>query len=56
MELTKEQLLKLQQVLKVGKCLNCGCMDNKVITPEIYQLISFDMSQLVPGGKFPISL
>ncbi len=53
MELTEEQLQKLLQKLKVGKCPNCGCQKEKIVTPDIYQLVSFDFSQLVPGEKIP---
>lgn len=42
-KLTNEQLLKLQQNLKVGKCPNCGYEGNKDLSPEEMHLVSLDI-------------
>lgn len=40
MKLTKEQQDKFLQKIKIGKCPNCGCTENKIISPHIYNLLS----------------
>ena len=42
MKLTQEQLLKIQQNLKVGKCPNCGCEEDKILSPDEIHLVSLD--------------
>lgn len=43
MKLTEEQLLKLQQNLKVGQCPNCGCKEEKTLSPNEIHLVSLDI-------------
>jgi predicted RNA-binding Zn-ribbon protein involved in translation (DUF1610 family) len=43
MKLTEEQLLKLQQNLKVGQCPNCGCKEEKILSPNEIHLVSLDI-------------
>lgn len=43
MELNQEQIKKLQQKLQIGKCLNCGCTEEKLVSPNVYQLMSYNV-------------
>lgn len=44
MELTKEQLSQLQKKLSIAKaCPNCGCTDDKLVDPNIFELLSYDI-------------
>ena len=36
MKLTQEQQEKLLQKIRIGKCPNCGCTEDKVISPHVY--------------------
>lgn len=58
-KLTSEQLQKIQQNLKVGKCPNCGYAGDKDLIPEEMQLISLDIdSRKTVGldsiGSYPV--
>lgn len=45
MELTQEQMLKVQQKIFIAKaCPNCGCTDNKVVDPSSYELMSYNIN------------
>ena len=50
MKLTQEQLLKIQQNLKVGKCPNCGCEEDKILSPDEIHLVSLDIDTLNTVG------
>ena len=56
---TNEQLLKLQQNLKVGRCPNCGYEGNKDVCPEEMHLVSLDIDSrhtvgLESLGSYPV--
>jgi len=54
MELTQEQMQKIQQKLPVAKvCPNCGCTEEKLIDPYIFDLLSYDFQNdsINFGGK-----
>lgn len=42
MKLTQEQQEKLLQKIRIGKCPNCGCTEDKVISPHVYNLLSLE--------------
>ena len=50
MKLTQEQLLKIQQNLKVGKCPNCGCEEDKILSPDEIHLVSLNIDTLNTVG------
>lgn len=44
MELTKEQIQKVQQKLQIARtCPNCGCTDNKNVDPNSFEILSYDI-------------
>lgn len=45
-KLSKEQLLKVQQNLKINDCPNCGHKGNKDVSPEEFSLLSLDIDSI----------
>lgn len=46
MKLSQEQLSKLKEKLFVSKaCPNCGCTENRLVDPDVYELISYDIKE-----------
>lgn len=44
MKLSQEQISKIQQKLLTAKtCPNCGCTEDKVVDPNCFELISYDI-------------
>lgn len=58
-KLTDEQIQKIQQNLKVGKCPNCGYEGDKTLIPEEMSLVSLDANSkrevdINSIGSFPV--
>lgn len=42
MKSTQEQREKPLQKIRIGKCPDCGCTEDKVISPHVYNLLSLE--------------
>lgn len=43
MKLKQVQIKKLQQKLQIGKCPHCGFTEEKLVSPNVYQLMSYNV-------------